>query len=209
MQYAKSSHCRRGNGIGADVRRTIDDKLACPGNFTHAPARREIAQATGGGYPFIDQNVRCKIICLNVCEDGVAIRQCKRRPIRFHDSGAPAFRRAAAPRDDIALQDQCVAESFQSDHQYHRAGRRWHDQATAPVTAFQCAIARMPFLQQPDERSPIRLLIASTLNNLAKYVAPSQKPAKATAFGPRWKPPLHPDGHMSLCGGRRRRSCFA
>ena len=69
------------------------------GNSTHAPPGRKIEQATGGSYyPFIDQDGCCRIICLDVCEDGVAVRQRIRRPSKLHDSGALALRRAAVRR---------------------------------------------------------------------------------------------------------------
>ena len=99
MEYAKTSNCRLGNGIGSDVRRAIDDEFACPGNSTQAPTGRKIEQAAGGGYyPFIDQDGCCGVIGLDVSEDGVTIRQRKSRPSKFHDSGTPALRRAAARR---------------------------------------------------------------------------------------------------------------
>lgn len=75
MEYAKTSNCRLGNGVGCNVRRTIDNEFACTGNSTNAPTGRKIEQATGGRcYPFIDENSGYRIICLNVREDGVAIR---------------------------------------------------------------------------------------------------------------------------------------
>jgi hypothetical protein len=99
MEYAKTSNCRLGNGIGSDVRRAIDDEFACPGNSTQALTGRKIEQAAGGGYyPFIDQDGCCGVIGLDVSEDGVTIRQRKSRPSKFHDSGTPALRRAAARR---------------------------------------------------------------------------------------------------------------
>ena len=75
MEYAKNSNFRLGNSVGGDVRRTIDNEFACAGNSTNAPTSRKIEQATGGRYyPFIDENSGYRIICLNVREDGVAIR---------------------------------------------------------------------------------------------------------------------------------------
>jgi len=75
MEYAKNSNCRLGNSVGGDVRRATDDEFARPGNSTHAPTGRKIEQATGAsGYPFINQDGSCGIICLDVCEDGVTIR---------------------------------------------------------------------------------------------------------------------------------------
>jgi hypothetical protein len=59
MKHAKNSNGRLGNG--GDVRRTIDDEFACPGNSTHVVAERKIEQATGGGYPFIDQDGRRRV----------------------------------------------------------------------------------------------------------------------------------------------------
>lgn len=99
MQYAKNSHRRLGNRVGGDVRRTIDNEFACPGNSTRAPTDRKVEQATDGGYyPLINQSSGCRIICLDVCEDGVAVRQRIRRPSKLHVSGAPALRRAAVRR---------------------------------------------------------------------------------------------------------------
>ncbi len=74
MEYAKNPNCRLGNGVGGDIRRAIDDEFACPGNSTHAPTGRKIEHSTCGGYPFIEQDGSCGIICLDVCEDGVTIR---------------------------------------------------------------------------------------------------------------------------------------
>ena len=99
MEYAKNSDCRFGDGVSGDVRRTVDDEFACPGNSTHAPAGRKVELAADGGYyPFMDQNSGCRIICLDECEDGVAVRQRIRRSSKLHDSGAPALRRAAVRR---------------------------------------------------------------------------------------------------------------
>ncbi len=75
MEYAKNSNCRLGSGVGGDVRCTIDDEFACTGDSTQAPTGRKVEQATGGGYyPLIDENSGRRIICLNIREDGVAIR---------------------------------------------------------------------------------------------------------------------------------------
>lgn len=41
---------------------------------------------------------RRKIICLDVCEDGIEIRQRERRPTKLHDSCAPALLLATARR---------------------------------------------------------------------------------------------------------------
>jgi hypothetical protein len=99
MEYAKNSNCRFGRGVGSDIRRAIDHEFACPGNSAHASTGRKIEQATSCRYyPFIDQDGYCRIIYLDVCEDGVAIRQRKRRPSKPHNSGTPALRRAAARR---------------------------------------------------------------------------------------------------------------
>ncbi len=75
MEYAKNSNRGLVIGVSGNVRRPVDDELACTGNSTHAPTGRKIEHSTcGGGYPFIDQDGSCGIICLDVCEDGVTIR---------------------------------------------------------------------------------------------------------------------------------------
>lgn len=75
VKHTKNSNCRLSNGISRDIRRTIDNEFACPSNSAHAPTRRKSEQTTGGrDYPLIYQNGRRRIICLDVCEDGIAIR---------------------------------------------------------------------------------------------------------------------------------------
>lgn len=67
MEYAKDSNCPLGNGVGGDVRRTIDNEFASTGNSINAPTGRKIEQATGGRYyPFIDESSGYRIICLDV-----------------------------------------------------------------------------------------------------------------------------------------------
>jgi hypothetical protein len=52
-----------------------------PGYSTHATTGRKIEQTTGSSdYSFVNQGGRCRIICLDICEDGIAIRQRKPTP---------------------------------------------------------------------------------------------------------------------------------
>jgi hypothetical protein len=69
------------------------------GNSTNATTGEKIEQTTGSGdCTLIYQNRCSRIICLDVCKDGVAIRQRKRRPCKLYDSRAPPLSRAAAQR---------------------------------------------------------------------------------------------------------------